>query len=373
MTQSIDITHNHNSTSLNDHELFYYVPEVPSIKSTTRYNHSKAISNLSATTTLITHKTPPEKISQGFNSNYVLGNVQSIKDIIGHARKARRIVNATHRCPVIISTFNYAQVIAGWISDAHWIVDIFDDPHQQVIHKPAIEHWIGVRVVDHLLQQADTAIYTLHPAIPRTYGKEQRFCINGASTSIFSQHQKEERQPLRCVWVGKTKPGFGICKLIKSLKYVHTPIQVDVYGKKYNKIQRLSENVIFQGKINFHGRVDHETVTDGISKAHLGLCLLNDYPDFKYAYPIKIGEYLAGGAIPIASDFPGIRRMCKGIGSFPELTTESIADRINELADIPRDKFDQMVEQAQNRAQIISWQNEREKFSRAIVDSIKKC
>lgn len=355
-----------------EHHILYYLPTIPCIRSTTRYNHALAISELDYPTSLVTHRPPPDTISQRFCRTHVLEEVSSVRDVFDRARKARRLINQKDGNTTVVTTFHYSQVLAGWRSRSNWIVDVFDDPYQQVIHKPAIEHQIGVLLIDRILNRADTAIYTLHPSVPRSFGRNREYGINGAPTELISLAEKPERTPLRCVWVGKTEPHTGIRKMIAALEHTTIPVRVDVYGEPFRQAKSFAKSIELNGTIEFHGNVDHKTVIDGIQSAHVGFCLLENSPDFVFAYPIKIGEYLAGGAYPIASDFPGIRRMCNGVGSFLELKPDHIAAELDRLAAIPRAEFDRLVLQARERANEIAWSSERERFSTLVNNSIKR-
>lgn len=358
--------------AIKDRTVFYYVPQIPTVKSTTRYNHALAISALAETASLLTHESPPSSIEDQFDSIYVLKDIRSPVDVYQNARNARDIIHRNSRNPLLITSFHYAPILTGYFSKGLWFVDIYDDPYQQAIHRPAYSlHQVGVRVTTHLLNRADTAIHTLHPAIPRLFGKDRKYVMNGAPTSLFATQEKPQRSPLRCVWVGKTDIQFGIEHMIKALEYTTHQIRVDIFGEPYDDAKELSTQVDHQATIKFHGNVDHQSVLDAIEQAHVGFCILNHTTDFEYSYPIKIGEYLAGGAVPIATGFPGIRQMCKEAGRYPSLEPKAIAAEIDEIATLSRDEFDNLVRVARNNADLIGWEQERDWFARQVVDSVK--
>lgn len=357
---------------LKDKNVFYYDPLIPTVKSTTRYNHALAISNLAETVSLITHQSPPSNIKDRFDSVYILKDVESSTDIFRNARDAKNIVHRNSQEPLLITSFHYAPILAGYLIKGLWFADVYDDPYQQVIHGPTYSmHQVGIRVAVHLLGKADTAIHVLHPAIPRLFGKERKYVMNGAPTSLFASPEKPQRVPLRCVWVGKTDIRFGIRNMIEALEHTTQQVHVDVFGEPYDDAEKLSTRINHRGTIEFHGNVDHQSILEAIEKAHVGFCLLPPTTDFEYAYPIKIGEYLAGGAVPIATGFPGIRQMCKEAGRYPCLEPKAIATELNEIATLPRDEFEDLVKLARNNAELIAWERERQWFARQVLDSVK--
>jgi hypothetical protein len=355
----------------------YYIPEVPNIKSTTRYNHAIALARRAQLSVLITNTKPPEHIYEEYDSVHVLGKIKGVRSMIKRVLQARKIVSRVQdRCrndrTVYVTNFTYAQVLSGFLSDIQWIVDIYDDPLQLSIRRPFISpHQIASRILLKLIDRSDVGITTLHPDGPRSQlGQSTQFTLNGSPISSVEYTAKPPRSPLRCVWVGKTEVGCGIELLLKSLTDVSSGIVVDVYGEPISDAKSLAAELDVCDRVRFHGGMPHERVLSAIEDAHVGLCVLTPHDDFKYSFPIKVGEYLAAGAIPVMSDFPGMRMLAQNAGIYIKPNHHNLANTLQKLITVSDDEVDRLASKARERAETISWEIERERFADHVIDSL---
>ncbi|MFC7157491.1 glycosyltransferase [Halomarina halobia] len=307
---------------------------------------------------------------------HVLGDITSGKHVLERTLQARRIVNTVRDRSAdgdvtYVTEFTYAQVLSGYLSNAKWVVDVFDDPLQLSIRRPIYSpHQITSRMLLRVIDRADVVVTTLHPDGPRSHlGRSTRFALNGSPVSSITHERKPTQPPLRCVWVGKTGRGWGIESLLEALTYVDTDLVVDVYGEPTSRAEAVSAELGLSDQVRFHGNVSHEQVCRSIEKAHVGLCTLTAFDDFRYAYPIKIGEYLAAGAIPVMSDFPGMRTLAREAGVYTDPTPRDIATALRGIAAMSADELEQLAVLARERAEDISWENERERFAEHVFSA----
>lgn len=355
----------------------YYVPKVPSIRSTTRYNHAIALANYAQFSVLITNTEPPEQIYNVYNSVHVLGRISSAKHVVERIIQAHEIISdmrnrwKSERI-VYITHFAYAQALSGFLSDVKWLVDIYDDPLQLSIRRPCTSpHQITSRILLEIIDKADVGIVTLHPDGPRSQlGFSTEYALNGSPTSLIKCRDKPQKPPLRCVWVGKTRVGSGIEILLRSLTHVRKDISVDVYGSPDSNAKCLAESLNVEDKVNFHGKKPHSCIISAIEVAHVGLCVLKPYVDFEFSYPIKVGEYLAAGTIPVMSDFPGMRALAKDAGIYIEPNHCDLGDKLQELVIAADSEISPLANEARKRAEAISWEKERERFASHVVESV---
>jgi glycosyltransferase involved in cell wall biosynthesis len=115
--------------------------------------------------------------------------------------------------------------------------------------------------------------------------------------------------------------------------------------------------------LNFHGPQPNKEVIDSIEQADVGFCLLTEETDWYYAHPIKIGEYLAGGTIPIASAFPGIQQLTRDAGILIKPDHNEVAEAIETIA-TDNELRHTLGERARERARALDWRDEREWFAK---------
>ena len=354
--------------------IIYNNPLIPSIKSTTRYNHALALARTARSSVLITNVRPPMKIKRKYDNVHILGEVNNGVDMLKRAYEARNIVHkACNQSEgdrvVYVTSFHYAQALSGYLSNVQWAVDIYDDPIQLSIRRSAFSpHQIALRLLLRILDNADIGIATLHPDGPRSnLGRSTRFALNGSPVSSIYPGTKPSKSPLQCVWVGKTEVGWGIELLLKSLADIQEELIIDVYGTPDSSAKSLATELGVREKIQFHGNVSHEQVRTAIEDAHVGLCVLTPYADFKYSFPIKVGEYLAGGTIPLSSNFPGIRMVAGNAGIYIKPDSLDLTTALEKLATMDNNEMSSLADSARKRAETISWKSERERFAEHVI------
>jgi glycosyltransferase involved in cell wall biosynthesis len=247
------------------------------------------------------------------------------------------------------------------------VLDVFDDPYQLIYHNPLTYHEVGVRLVARILNRAERAVYTVHPSTPHTFGKEKRFAVNGADVSgIEPRERSGADDSLRGVCAG-VKGGMDV--LLRALQKSGVDIEVDVYGSISPEDERLANELGLGEHVTFHGPSDHDDVTRTIEEADVGFCLLPRKTDWYYAHPIKIGEYLAGGTIPMGSAYPGIRQLARDVGIYVENDAESVAEKLTHLSE-HSDHRTKLQSRCRQRAAAIDWRDERAWFARQALERV---
>lgn len=352
--------------------LVYYVDGIPDIRSETRYNHALALGEWSQRSLLITHELAPERIRKLFDDAVVLTPETSARDVLTNARRANKVVRERMGDPsdyVFLTGLGYSMALAGFRSDAYWVVDLYDDPIQSSIRKPLLSPFHAFsRIAGMLINRADHVIHTLHPALPRRWGRQRTYAMNGSATTVL-EPETDFDGPVTGIWAGKTEPykGFGI--LVDALTHVDGDLHIEVFGEPYAAAAQLAAERAVDDMLTFHGAVKHPVVCDVVERANFGLCILTPERDQRFAYPLKVGEYLAGGAIPVASDFPGMRFQAQTAGFYAVPEPEPVATRLNQLLELDESALRTRCAAARRRAEAISWEQEREWFRYQVVES----
>jgi glycosyltransferase involved in cell wall biosynthesis len=340
-------------------EVVYYLPNVPSVQRTTRYNHALAVADQPSHSTLITYPTrPPAEIATAHDDVVVLSSANPLR----RAREASRVAEACLDADgVFLTTFHYAPALAGFLADRRWVIDVYDDPIQYVYNRPRSLHELSARGLSLLLGRADRAVHTVHPSTPRVYTENPRFAVNGAPTTLFpSPEPSSTGEKLRAVCASSHDKGLETT--LRGIDQSGVSTHVDVFGA-----ENPSFDVPDRGGLDaqFHGHQPHERVIETLGNADLGFCVLPNRPDWRYAHPIRIGEYLASGTVPVGSDFPGIRELARDAGVYVSPDADSVATALQGLwySDIAERK-----ERAMERAKRIPWTEERDWFAQQVLE-----
>jgi len=341
----------------------YYLPNIPDNSSTARYNHAKAISQFANSTVLITYLSkPPTEIAVRYDDVHVLKSDSPLVRAVQAKRITETSLNeADPGTGIYLTSFHYAPALSGWLSDHCWVLDVYDDPHQMIYRNPGTYHEISVRALVRILSRAARAVHTVHPATPHTFGKEKLYARNGATVDqINPRNLATDEGPLQGVYAG-AKAGVKI--LIEGIAASSTDTTVDVYGAVDADNRRLATRLDVADQLNFHGQRAHEEVVDSIEQADVGFCLMTEKTDWYYAHPIKIGEYLAGGTIPIASAFPGVRQLTRDAGILIKPDPNEVTEALDTIATDDEIRHT-LGERARERARTIDWRDERDWFAK---------
>lgn len=353
-------------------EIAYNIPNIPSNKSHTMYQHALAIAEFADTSHLITYNDPPSDIKRKFDELYVSNSQKASRIPVSAKRIANKVDSMTKENSIYITTFHLRSALSGFFSNRNWVVDVYDDPYQMRFHgNNSPLRYVASFLLKHILKRADGGVNTLHPNAPRLFGNNKKFAMNGCLTSKINPKPKPKRDPVKAIWAGKAKKGWGLEILLESLTQTEVPIHIDIYGHTTEESKRLTSKMGVSENITFHGFVQSEKIARKIGEYHVGLCTLSEFPDWRYSYPIKIGEYLSGGVVPIVSEFPGMRLQAKDSAIYVS-SSEELADALEWVSNLDREEYKKMSKRARQRAEEIPWKRERKRFVKQAVKSIQE-
>ena len=124
-------------------------------------------------------------------------------------------------------------------------------------------------------------------------------------------------RPPAIAYVGSISVRRGIRKILEGLALLPSdlPAQMMLAGP-LSPGGLLPEIEVLPGRarVQYLGVLDRPGVAHLLSRARLGVVVLQPEPNFVNARPIKLFEYMAAGIPVIASDFPLWRRIIDGAG-----------------------------------------------------------
>lgn len=344
-----------------------YYPTIPEIESTMRYQHAKALCDSTADVLFCTHSDLPGDLRPE-DTKIISGGT------VDRAREAASIVSDADP-GVCITSYHYEAATAGYLarrkSNLTWAVDVFEVPAQYRLNHPVHSyHNLTSRCLDRLLDTADIGIHSNHEDSSHTFGRERYFMGCSAPVDLLDPAPVDHDTP-ELVWVGSPRWDRGGEILVGALERLSTPLSVTVLGRID---ERVCERLQATNHDTVHvGRRSHETCLTAISHADIGYCVLPDRSDWKYAYPTKVGEYLAGGTIPLVSTHPGPTDSSAYAGVAVDPDPASVAAALQDLADMDPVQRTQMQQAARKRAEAMPWADTREQFLSVLgIDSAEK-
>lgn len=347
--------------------LAYYTPSVVDGPNTTPYRHAKALGEHVPETLLLTGRPPPDELADVHQEVQILEG-RGHAGVLSNVRRARRLVNRRLGPDgVLVTGVGHGPTLAGVLSDPTWVADVFDDPTQFVAENAGSwQHRLLTPGVLELLGRAPLAYITQHPSSPLQSGTDRVYGFNGAPVTDIVPGEKPSRPPLRAVVAGKVELRNGLDVALEGIARADAPVRFDVFGEPYTDTADYVETLGISEQVEFHGWVpSYDTVRDHIERAHVGLCLWPERRDWDYSYPLKVGEYLAGGAIPVLTPRPGMADLAGDVGVYCDSATE-VARAFERIATLSSSALDQRTDAVRKRAETVPQQRDTRRFLAAI-------
>jgi|GEM_PF-2771961 len=346
----------------------YYAPNIPDVWSTDRYQHALAVTEYADRSMLIAHSELPDTLADMADDICVL----SASNRFFRAREAAdSIVDLLGRNATLLSAAHeYECVLAGTLAKAkgvRWVPDVFETPAMPRLNRPRSLHQLTTRLLPVLINQAEMGIHSFHPNTPYQYCRERAFIPNGAPVSQI-EAQYNDRDGLKVVLIGD-RPALerGGEYLLRAINQLENPsVTVDVCGNATEGMQDLSNKLGVSDRVHFHGWIAHRKALQYAKDADVGYAVLPPRPDFRFAPPIKVGEYLAAGTIPLLSDFPGSRYMAADSGTYVSPSVQSVVDALSLLLRSDSKELKRRSSISRERAEAISWESIRQRFVESV-------
>lgn len=346
----------------------FYTSSLVDGPNTTPYRHAKKIGEHTSENILITVRRPPNDILNLYEEVRVLKG-SGIKGVISRTKAALTTVN--HFLgpeDVLVTGLGYDSNLVGFLSDTRWIADLWDDPFQYIAENPdSMIHHIAAQGLFNILDYADVAFIIQHPESPLDSGKRRIYARNGAPVQKIKPGKKTPKNPLRGIVLGKTRLKDGMKTTLEGIRESDIDIIVDVYGKKHAGTISHAESLGIRNKIVFHGDCGYQTVCERVKKSHVGFCLLPPRRDWLYSYPLKVGEYLAAGTIPILTPHPGMTDLAGNVGKYCNSKTE-VASTLEQIDILSKAELEEQIDKVRARAEEVPTIEE----DQSLIDTVEK-
>lgn len=266
-------------------------------------------------------------------------------------------------------------LIRQWFNKSQLIYDAHEYFRGHLIfkHRPvrkAIWMWFEGRIIKHL-ETIITVCEPLAELLKKDYPNIKSVKVIRSVPELSADKdrtvQKSDAERL-VVFHGYFLPGRALENIIKAMvKIKDDSIKLMIIGEGLLEdiLKDLTNNLGLDRKIQFHPFIANEQLIEFISKAELGLTIIEaDCTNRKYALPNKFFEYIHAGLPVLASNIPTLQMYVDKyqVGQTVDPSNiEGIAQTIESmLAD--RKKLKTWQENCRKAAKELNWANETKKL-----------
>lgn len=253
-----------------------------------------------------------------------------------------------------------------------------DDPIYAKAHGlKSIQRKIEKRYNSKTLQQASKVLvpneYTKDLVIKYYNLEKENLSIvpNGVDLEKFSTTNQRKKQ---IVFSGVMYHHRGIDILIDAIPEIvnkHSDVQIALVGNgpELEKIKKKVYDLDLNSKIKFYGWIDHDKISNILSKSSIAIGPLRTSEVTKNALPIKILEYMAASlpVIAIRGTLPS-DVLDDGKNGFFVQNSSDLAEKIIYLLD-NEEKINDFGKSSKRMVQKFDWKN----ISKLILDEYSKC
>lgn len=235
---------------------------------------------------------------------------------------------------LVITTYAPRLVISGFLCHVtlgcRWVYDLYDHPsltwgYERGFRRLTKQLLWGVGMA-WMLRWADVWIIAMHPGIlshlPVPRAATRLVLVSGPGTARLSEAENavpasDDREISIC-YAGPVKMKRGMDLVIAwAQRYEGPPACLHLMGEEDDEvvyaIEGIRSKVERRGlQIVRHGWTSHKKVLDILREGDIGICLLNPQVlNYRYAYPVKLVEYMSWGLVPVATDGQGVRALVR--------------------------------------------------------------
>lgn len=260
-----------------------------------------------------------------------------------------------------VVTTGTAEGIPAWlcrgIGGYRWISDIWDTPHKHLVTYYAGARTVGLRarrtaarlkvvVFKRILRRSDLVIVSAcHDALGAydLLPDRTRVFPNAIDLGALPPPVERHRHPCSLCYVSSLfLADRGIDTLAGALHILGTekselPRAV-LAGRLAEDVREYLERHELLKLFDVRGAVSIEVAHELMRSVEVGVLPFHENEDLAHTQPVKIFEYMALGAVVVASDLPGIREVVRdGVDGLlvPPGDAEGLADALRRLFDDP--------------------------------------
>jgi len=295
---------------------------IPDRSNSTRYQRAQMLASAFRTVIICRGEGVPETLKTRFLRVYrTFGKFDLPQKVILliylRLRFKYRIVHTTYTLQSIVAGY-FAKRILRYV----WVYDIWDHPSLTFSSgrklKRRLKSFVFYSILENTLKTADVWIIAMNKKILRHLPASREVRIikvtNGVDLKMLHRIDESYVQPqflniggMRICCAGWVTLKRGVSLLVEYFSKVDRKnrFKVELFGKADTEALEVLDHFwaeIGRGNIEYLGELSAREAILRIRKSQVCLCLIDQSVlNYRYAYPIKIFEYLALGKIIIAT------------------------------------------------------------------------
>jgi len=324
--------------------------------------------------------------------------VQEVHVVTGTLPRWRKCMDlaqhlSSHESVIVHTVYAPHYLVAGFLCKirfpVRWVYDLYDHPSLNWSTSRGLSRavkrlfWVAA---SRLVRMADVWIVGMHPGILShmpTPTPKCRLVLTGPGVISSEMEARTTRKApaddigkLVICYAGPVTKERGMDVLAQwALDYQGPPALLHLIGQHNDAGARLIEDITTCAagrnlQIIRHGWLPHDWVLEILKTGDIGICLIDPKVlNYRYAYPIKVVEYMSQGLIPVATDSHGVRNFIRhGENGFvSRYDSQSFARTMTDAVDILADEERKKVIAA-NARQTVAHLDWDEVNRRLIVD-----
>jgi len=253
-----------------------------------------------------------------------------------------------------------------------------------------IAEWLSVQMqlryaslVEVLLQRS-TEIVCLTEGIRRTTERAYGIDLSaahvigmGVDTETFNSasHSATEQftEPLTVTYVGSIGPARGFAHVIDGLATSDGLFEFHVAGDGASdyirEMKSRADRLGVSDRIEWYGRIPHDDVPSVLADTDIALSPLEDRESYRVSFPAKLLEYMAAGAVVIATDIPPHQQLLTDghDGVLYDGTETGLCNALRRCLDDPNIPL-RMGARARDTAEGYDWENVVEEHAAVLFE-----
>jgi len=131
------------------------------------------------------------------------------------------------------------------------------------------------------------------------------------------------------LYIGRISQGRGIDMMLELGRRLGTAARLELVGEPDAAVRDRVVAADADGTVTWHGFVPSDRTDPILARATVGLCLLDDEPNYRVSLPSKVVEYLAHGVPVVASPLPEVAALlADGGGTLVPFGDVDAAERV---------------------------------------------
>jgi len=302
--------------------------------------------------------------------------------LIGHMVRSLLKIKA-EEFDICIAESPWAGV-AGWmlkkLGRIKFLVYEDLDLFPEFIHKNSIAKRVVRWLESFAIKKCDLLITVgeeLAELRKTTLGKNAVVVENGVDYINFSKVKSNYDGPLTMIYIGSIEDWAGVLLPIEALPTIrkHVPdVRYLIVGSGSKECEeKLKRKIIeygFSDCVEFLGRKQYQELPGYLQQSNIGIATFRPIPLMKYAFTLKVMEYLAAGLMVIGTDIGETGRVLRktSAGIPIAYNTESLVEAVKAFK---QSDMKELSKEAKEFASAYSWDILMEKEWQAILSRLR--